>query len=150
MTDEEWPTWWDVYKKDAGRRAGAMAVPVDELRSRVVGELDDFLSEGFSTPEHRFLIAEDDETDERIGSLWIHPVRDSRKVCHPHAIQVEVDDPTLAYRRAMMQALEAEARRAGYTRIGLAVSGSPTIRLVEELGYHETGRDMVKDLTEPG
>lgn len=65
-----------------------------------------------------------------------------------HNIDVDPEQQSKGYGRAMIQAVEYELRRHGVTRFGLNVFGNNTraIHLYESLGFEVMARQMAKDI----
>ena len=104
--------------------------------------------DGFETPGHALLTAEDPSDGERVGVLWFGPSSDDPTMAWIYDITVDEDERGKGWGRAIMHAFEAEARARGFARAGLNVYGDNHVarRLYESLGYVETARQLHKEL----
>jgi ribosomal protein S18 acetylase RimI-like enzyme len=150
MTDEEWASWRggsvDSYAEDD---AHARGIPIERAREHAARELVGLLPAGSSSEGHRFLIAEDESSGDRVGHLWFAArTVEAGRVCWLYDLWVDEDVRGRGYGRALMEALEAESKSAGLSRIELNVFGfnRPAINLYRSLGYTEMGRQMFKEL----
>ncbi|HEX6843969.1 MAG TPA: GNAT family N-acetyltransferase [Actinomycetota bacterium] len=120
----------------------------DESTARAQASFDSLLPRGLETPGQVLLIAEDPDTGERVGHLWLGPASDAADQAWVYDVTVEEDLRGRGYGRAIMQAFEREAATRGYARAGLNVFGDNEVArgLYESLGYREVARQMAKDL----
>ncbi len=150
MREDEFRAWrkWSIegYAEDAVRNLG---VPVERARERSREDIGQLLPDGLATEGHRFMVAEDPSSGERLGHLWMGP--DWRKepdVLWLYDVFVEEAHRGRGIGRAMMLRLESEARAMGRKKIGLNVFGHNDVarRMYESLGYREGARQMYKEL----
>ena len=95
------------------------------------------------------MIAEDDETGEEIGWLWIaERDSDAGKVAWIYDIVVDEALRGRGYGRALMAEAELLAGKMGLSRIELNVFADNAVArsMYESSGYRETARQMAKDL----
>ena len=150
MTAEEYPAWRERqdtdYAEEMARNVGAAAATLMERSRR---EHDELLPQGLGTPGHRIVIAEDAETGEGVGWLWItERDSDAGKVAWIYDIVVEEAFRGRGYGRALMAQAELLAREMGLGRIELNVFADNAVArsLYESSGFHEMARQMAKDL----
>jgi GNAT superfamily N-acetyltransferase len=150
MSDEEYPTWRAQhvadYAEDMARNAGVDAATLMEQSEREQSEL---LPEGLRTPGHRLVIAEDPATGQQVGWLWLGDRKsDAGHVAWVYDIVVEESVRGGGYGRAILAQAEVLAREMGLNRIELNVfaDNGAARALYESSGYHETARQMAKDL----
>jgi len=110
-----------------------------------------FLPEGLATPGHRLLVAESAEGS-AVGWAWLgltDPRTGSTESAYLYDIRVTPEHRRRGYATAMLDAVEAIARRAGARRLGLNVFGPnhEAIALYTGRGYTVTTQQMAKDLT---
>ncbi|MEP7059815.1 MAG: GNAT family N-acetyltransferase [Actinomycetota bacterium] len=150
MTRKEFDAWRAPqiveYAAEMARNARRAT---DDLMAQSRREFAELLPHGVDTPGHRLLIAFVPETGRRIGWLWIaEREADGGKVAWIYDIVVEENLRGRGYGRALMAEAEVQAREMGLTRIALNVFGDNAIArsLYGSSGYHETARQMAKDL----
>ncbi|MEA2520718.1 MAG: hypothetical protein QOI81_364 [Actinomycetota bacterium] len=150
MTDEEYPTWRAQhvadYAEDMARNSGVDAATLMEQSEREQSEL---LPDGLRTPGHRLVIAEDPATGQQVGWLWLGDRKsDAGHVAWVYDIVVEEGVRGSGYGRAILAQAEVLATEMGLNRIELNVFGDngAARALYESSGYHETARQMAKDL----
>jgi GNAT superfamily N-acetyltransferase len=150
MTVQEFAEWRGPqiveYAAEMGRNAGRTT---EALMARSEREFDGLLPDGSKTHGHRLLIAEDLETGERIGWLWIaERDSDAGKVAWIYDIVVEEPLRGKGYGRALMAHAEIHAKEMGLGRIELNVFADNEVArsLYGSSGYRETSRQMAKDL----
>jgi GNAT superfamily N-acetyltransferase len=104
---------------------------------------------GLTTPDHRFLTADDAETGEHVGMLWIaRQRREGAELIWIFDIWVEEPMRGRGFGRCLMELAEAEANGMGVARIELNVYGdnARARKLYGSLGYVEMSRQMYKVL----
>jgi ribosomal protein S18 acetylase RimI-like enzyme len=152
MTAEEYGPWREDeiadYAQDI-RRNGRFAPEIADEKARE--SYDRLLTAGLETPDHVIWVAEDPDTGERVGFLWLGP---SDEPTQAWVFNIGVDEAFRGrgYGRALMLAFEDEARARGYARIGLNVFGHNDVarHLYVALGYTEVARQMTKPLSGEG
>jgi GNAT superfamily N-acetyltransferase len=114
-------------------------------------ELADLLPDGPHTEGHAMYVAEDD--GRRVGSIWIQLQRGR----NPHGgwifdVLVDPSERGKGYGRAIMLAIETEARALGVQALGLNVFHANAVArsLYESLGYETTSVHMLKPLSAAG
>ncbi len=150
LADEEYPAWREQqvtdYAEEMARNVGVAAATLMERSRR---EHDDLLPQGLGTSGHLVMIAEDDETGEQIGWLWIaERDSDAGKVAWIYDIVIEEALRGRGYGRALMAEAELLAGQMGLSRVELNVFADNAVArsLYESSGYRETARQMAKDL----
>jgi len=120
----------------------------EEALTRATAQTDELLPDGVHTPGVIWLVAETPE-GRRIGHVWVGPQpRPGAKGAWIYAIEVEEDARGRGYGRALLEAAEREAARAGFPSIGLNVFGPNTVarKLYDTAGYEVTSLQMLKEL----
>jgi ribosomal protein S18 acetylase RimI-like enzyme len=151
MTANEFEEWREPqilgYAADMARNAGR---PTQEYLALSEREFAELLPHGIETAGHRLLFATDATTDERIGWLWIAERTSDAgaSVAWIYDIVVGEGFRRLGYGRSLMEQAEIQAGEMGLRRIELNVFGDNVAAraLYESSGYHETARQMAKDL----
>jgi ribosomal protein S18 acetylase RimI-like enzyme len=123
----------------------------EHARTHATKELDqDLLPDGIRTTGHRILVAEDVDSGERIGHVWLgpRPQEPDPEVAWLYDIYVEEPMRGRGLGRELLRLLETEARTADVSRIELNVFGDNehARHLYETAGYTEMARQMAKDL----
>lgn len=89
------------------------------------------------------------DDEQPVGTLWIGPIPDSDPG-HWWVWSIEIEEPFRGrgLGRAAMEVAEAQARRAGATKLGLNVFAANAVArgLYESLGYETTQLQMSKPL----
>jgi GNAT superfamily N-acetyltransferase len=135
-----------AYADDLLRNTAIPWAEADRLARRT---LEDVLPHGRETSDHRFLVATDEATGDRVGILWLAV---QRRAGAPvlWIYDIVVDEPLRGhgYGRALMTQVEELAVADGILRIELNVFGdNPRARaLYASLGYTEMSRQMYKAL----
>lgn len=152
LRDDEWSDWraWSIteYAGDVARNEG---ITPEHARTHATKELDhDLLPHGIRTSGHRILVAEDPDSGERIGHVWLGPRPQAPDPSVAWLFDIYVEEPMRGrgLGRELLRLLEAEARAAGISRIELNVFGDNerARHLYETVGYTEMARQMAKDL----
>ena len=151
MTPEEFAEWRPPqiveYAAEMARNAGRTT---EDLMSHSQQEFDELLPAGSETPGHRLLFAEDAETGERIGWLWIAERESDGGGTIAWIFDIVVNEALRGkgYGHALMAQAEVQTKEMGLTRIALNVFGDNAVArsLYETSGYRETARQMAKDL----
>ncbi len=150
MHEEEFRAWRKRFVEDnASDAVRNLGVPVERSRERSREDIAHLLPDGLVTEGHRFLVAEDPSSGERLGHLWMGPDwRREPDVLWLYDVFVEDAHRGRGVGRAMMLRLESEARAMGRRKIGLNVFGHNEVArdLYESLGYSEAARQMYKEL----
>ncbi|GAA1615233.1 GNAT family N-acetyltransferase [Actinoplanes couchii] len=143
MTDDEYKPWRIEAEAHYARSVAASGrSEVDSVRV-AADAYAQLLPEENRTPDHHFWYAYGG--DFRIGFLWMKVTDGAAFV---YNVAVEPDLRRQGYGRAIMLAAERWCRDNELTRISLHVFAHNTgaRALYEQLGFAETGRNMVKDL----
>jgi ribosomal protein S18 acetylase RimI-like enzyme len=150
MTEEEFGPWTEpqlARYAQAQVRAGAWS-PEEALAKAHEG-FDKLLPKGIATPGHHMWVACDEETGERVGTLWIE-LRSSAAQSEAYVDFVEVDEAQRGngYGRAVMNAGTEAARRLGAVSMALNVfeDNTTAYRLYDSLGYRTASRIMRREL----
>ncbi|MBO4208909.1 GNAT family N-acetyltransferase [Micromonospora echinofusca] len=109
-----------------------------------------FLPHGLATERHRLLVAVND-AEQSVGHAWFgldEPRTRASDTAWLYDISVEEPYRRSGYGRAILAAVEALAREAGATRLGLNVFGhnTPAISLYQACGYEVMAQQMAKRL----
>lgn len=147
MTDADYePYLRNLLEGYARERADNFGTPLEE--ERVIGERQtaQLLPDGPRTPNH-FLWTVVGDDDAPIGVLWVHVQPDTRQA-FIYDIEMREDQRGKGYGKATLDALEAELRPRGITRIALNVfaKNAAARRLYEHAGYYPVATSMQKDL----
>ena len=128
---------------------GNTAIPraeADRLAERALAEI---LPDGWDTRDHRFLVAADEATGERVGILWLAVQRRAGAQAL-WIYDIAVDEPLRGrgYGRALMAHVEELAVADGIGRIELNVFRDNTRArtLYASLGHTEMSRQMYKTI----
>jgi Acetyltransferase (GNAT) family. len=154
LREDEWSDWraWAIteYAGDVARNEG---ITPERARTHATKELDqDLLPDGIRTTGHRILVAEDMDSGERIGHLWLGPRPQEPDpdpgVAWLYDIYVEEPMRGRGLGRELLRLLEIEVRTVDISRIELNVFGDNerARQLYETAGYTEMARQMAKDL----
>jgi ribosomal protein S18 acetylase RimI-like enzyme len=110
--------------------------------------IEHLLPNGLHTESHHFYTANDAEKDIPVGHVWIRvePGEDRRGFIF--AVFIEEGFRGRGFGRAMMEALEAKARRMKISSLALHVFAynDVAIHLYESLGYDTKSLNMVKKI----
>lgn len=120
----------------------------EEALARAAAQTDELLPNGVATPGVIWLVAETADGS-RIGHVWVGPQpRPGAKGAWVYSIEIDEAVRGRGYGRALLQAAEREAARAGFSTIGLNVFGPNTVarKLYESSGYEVTSLQMLKEL----
>ncbi len=147
MTEAEYQalrSWLDEdYAQDVAK---AMAMSLEEGREAARKQLGELLPDGLSSEGHHFwkIVAEDGAA---VGDLWVL-VEPQKERAFIYFIGIDEAYRGKGYGRAAMQALEAEVRPLGATRIDLSVFGdnATAIHLYQSLGYQIQAMGMRKPI----
>lgn len=109
-----------------------------------------FLPQGLATERHRLLVAES-TIGQVVGYAWVgleEPRTKTTDTAWLYDISVEEPYRRSGYGRAILAAVEAVAREAGATQLGLNVFGhnEPAISLYQTCGYEVSTQQMAKRL----
>lgn len=125
-------------------------LPPAAAREKAQQDLDRFLPDGLATARQRIMVAEDD-AGTVLGYAWLgldEPRTGSAEMAWLYDIRVLEAHRRRGHARAILAAVEAQARQAGARRLGLNVFGHNTaaIALYESCGYRVTAQQMARDL----
>jgi ribosomal protein S18 acetylase RimI-like enzyme len=147
MTQAEYEhlrSWLDEdYAHDVAK---AMAMSPEEAREAAQKQFAELLPTGLSSEGHHFwkIMAPDGAA---VGDLWVQ-LGPAKGRAFLYFIGIDEEFRGKGYGRAAMQALEAEVRPLGATRIDLSVFGdnATAIHLYQSLGYHIQAMGMRKPI----
>ncbi|HEY7667976.1 MAG TPA: GNAT family N-acetyltransferase [Actinomycetota bacterium] len=149
MTRAEFADWspWAIedYAREIAEEQHVHPERALQLMRRFLAER---LPEGAETAGHRLRIAEADGVG-RVGYLWFGPKEtDAGVVCWLYDLWVDEPHRARGYGRAMMHALQDEARAAGFSRIELNVfaRNHRAQALYASLGFVEMTRQYYLEL----
>jgi ribosomal protein S18 acetylase RimI-like enzyme len=147
MTEAEYQqlrSWLDEdYAQDVAK---AMAMSLEEGREAAQKQLAELLPAGLSSEGHHFwkITAPDGAA---VGDLWVQ-IGPAKGRAFIYFIGIDEAFRGKGYGRAAMQAIEAEVRPLGATRIDLSVFGdnATAIHLYQSLGYQIQAMGMRKPI----
>ena len=145
MTQAEFEAFERLSMEDyAKERARNLDSPVEEQRAEAERQYAELLKDGLNTEGHR-LWKITQETGEVVGDLWVH-IAPGGKRAFIFAISIDENQRGKGYGKQALDALEAELKPLGVTRIGLNVFADNAVarHLYEKQGYHATNYNMVK------
>lgn len=142
---------WEVVQVERYARSNVTAGlwAAEEGLEKAREAYDQLLPKGLATPENHLWVARDEETGERVGTLWIG-MRSLGTNSQAYIYFVGVDEAHQGkgYGRALMNAATEAGRRLGATSMGLNVFGDNTRaqNLYRSLGYQVQAQSMRLDL----
>jgi len=147
MTQAEYEhlrSWLDEdYAQDVAK---AMGISIEEGRASAQKQLGELLPAGLSSEGHHFwkIMTPDGAA---LGDLWVQ-IGPGKGRAFIYFIGINEAFRGKGYGRAAMQALEAEVRPLGATRIDLSVFGdnASAIHLYQSLGYQIQAMGMRKPI----
>ncbi|MEU8259590.1 GNAT family N-acetyltransferase [Micromonospora sp. NPDC048999] len=131
-------------------QALAEIMPAEAATEKARQDRAQFLPDGLATERHRLLVAEN-ATGQVVGYAWVgldEPRTRATDTAWLYDISVEERYRRSGYGRAILAAVEAVAREAGATRLGLNVFGrnDAAISLYQTCGYEVMTQQMAKRL----
>jgi ribosomal protein S18 acetylase RimI-like enzyme len=141
---EQLRSWLDEdYAQDVAK---AMAMSLEEGREAAQKQLGELLPTGLSSEGHHFWRITTPDGD-AVGDLWVQ-IGPAKGRAFIYFIGIDEAFRGKGYGRAAMQALEAEVRPRGATRIDLSVFGdnATAIHLYQSLGYQIQAMGMRKPI----
>jgi ribosomal protein S18 acetylase RimI-like enzyme len=150
LRDDEFDAWVEhgkaEYARDMIVNAGA---PPDQAREKAESDWQTLLPQRVETPD-QFIYAVEDESGERVGSVWFarRETQFEGWVAFVYAIEIDEQSRGRGFGREAMLLLEDEARARGLDRISLNVFGGNEVarNLYRSLGYAESAVWMAKQL----
>ena len=123
MTSEEYAAWlpWAIeeYTREDVEHKG---VEPDRARDNMSAFLGSALARGPRTDGHRISIVEDAATGERVGyTWWAERELDAGPAAWIYDVYIDEPHRGKGFGRGLMEAVEAQIREAGLTRIELHV-----------------------------
>ena len=147
MTEAEYTGFYAWTLEDfAASMARAGGASLDEERANATRQLAELLPEGLQTPAH-YLWKVVEATGDPIGDLWVR-ISQSGDDAFIFFIGVNEAQRGKGYGKQALDALDAELRRMGVTRIALNVFAYNTVaqHLYERAGYEVAAMIMRKTL----
>lgn len=147
MTQAEYDAFdgamWEDYAQEVARNAG---MSLEDARAFGAKQRAELVPNGLHTEGQRFWIVENAE-HQRVGILWVQ-LRAAQHEAFIYNIEMEPAERGKGYGRQTLEALEAEVRPLGFTRIGLSVFGNNAVamNLYRKLGYQTVATAMKKDI----
>lgn len=147
MTQAEYDAFdgslWEDYAQDVARNTG---MSVEDARAFGAKQRAELVPNGLHTEGQRFWIVENTE-HQRVGVLWVQ-LRAAQHEAFIYDIEMEPAERGKGYGRQTLEALEAEVRPLGLTRIGLSVFGDNAVamNLYRKMGYQTIATAMKKDI----
>lgn len=150
LRDDEFDAWVEhgkaEYARDMIVNAGA---PPDQAREKAESDWQTLLPQRVETFD-QFIYAVEDESGERVGSVWFarRETQFEGWVAFVYAIEIDEQSRGRGFGREAMLLLEDEARARGLDRISLNVFGGNEVarNLYRSLGYAESAVWMAKQL----
>jgi ribosomal protein S18 acetylase RimI-like enzyme len=150
VRDDEFDAWVEhgkaEYARDMIVNAGA---PPDQAREKAESDWQTLLPQRVETFD-QFIYAVEDESGERVGSVWFarRETQFEGWVAFVYAIEIDEQSRGRGFGREAMLLLEDEARARGLDRISLNVFGGNEVarNLYRSLGYAESALWMAKQL----
>jgi ribosomal protein S18 acetylase RimI-like enzyme len=120
----------------------------DEAQTRAARETDELLPAGPQTAGMLLLTAGNSD-GEQVGHVWVGLGRPCPGSAWIYDIEISPEHRGKGYGRALLHAVEEQARRHGASAIGLHVFGANTVarKLYESSGYQATSLAMRKPLS---
>ena len=151
MTQEEYRDWLPQAVEDYAREdVDHKGLELERARDNMSAFLASVIPRGPRTEGHRMSIVEDAATGERVGYTW-WAERDLDAGPAAWVYDVYIDEPHRGrgFGRGLMEAVEAQVREAGLTRMELHVwvDNDPAISLYRSLGFVAMGMEMFKPLS---
>lgn len=147
MTQAEYDAFdgpmWEDYAKEGARNVG---MSIEEARAFAAKQRAELLPDGLLTEGQRFWIVENAD-HQRVGILWVQ-LRAAQHETFIYNIEMEPAERGKGYGRQTLEALEAEVRPLGFTKISLSVFGDNTVamNLYRKIGYQTVATAMKKDI----
>jgi GNAT superfamily N-acetyltransferase len=144
---DEWRPWAveDYAREDVEHKG----LDPDRARANMSDFLEAVIPRGPRTEGHRISIVEDAATGERVGYTWWGE-RELDAGATAWVYDVFIDEPHRGkgFGRGLMEAVEAQVREAGLSRMELHVwvDNDPATSLYRSLGFVATGMEMFKTL----
>lgn len=134
---------WEDYAQVGARNSG---MSIEDARAFAAKQRAELVPNELQTPGHRFWVVENAER-QRVGVLWVQ-LRDAQHLAFIYNIEMDPAERGKGYGRQALEALEAEMRPLGITKIGLNVFGDNTVamRLYQSMGYQTVATNMQKDI----
>jgi ribosomal protein S18 acetylase RimI-like enzyme len=153
LRDDEFDAWVEhgkaEYARDMIVNAGA---PPDQAREKAESDWQTLLPQRVETFD-QFIYAVEDESGERVGSVWFarRETQFEGWVAFVYAIEIDEQSRGRGFGREAMLLLEDEARARGLDRVSLNVFGGNEVarNLYRSLGYAESAVWMAKQLGSP-
>jgi len=149
MSDEQFSAFVDVSVADyAADKVSSGQWAEDQALELSRRNFDELLPQGLQTPENYFFSVLDEHATS-VGTLWIG-VKEfaGKRAAYIYDIWISPDFRRLGHGTRALLAAEDEARKLGFTGIGLHVFGhnGAARTLYEALGYRATNINMFKTL----
>jgi ribosomal protein S18 acetylase RimI-like enzyme len=148
LTAEEFTAYYrETVSAYAAANVATGSWKPEEAQQRAEDTHAELLPDGVATPKHHLFAARAE--NRRVGVIWFAE-RDeaSGPLAYVYDVRVDADQRGKGYGRAVMEAVEAEVRKLGLSKIQLHVHGGNTTAraLYGSAGYAETNVVMLKRL----
>jgi ribosomal protein S18 acetylase RimI-like enzyme len=148
MTQTEFPGYIDQVETNyAEELYSNHYMTLEAARERSRKQTREALAQGVETPGHLLFTVRDQETQQRVGILWIG-IFSEQNEAWIYDIEIDAAYRGRGYGRETMLLLEEELRERGIPRVGLNVFGRNAVarHLYESVGYQVSSIQMSKDI----
>lgn len=150
MTPEEHRDWLPWAIEDYAREdVEHELLDPERARANMSAFLESAIPRGPRTAGHRMSIVEDAATGERVGfTWWAERELDAGPAAWIYDVHIDEPHRRKGFGRGLMEAVEAQVREAGLTRIELHVwvDNDPATSLYRSTGFVPAGMGMYKQL----
>ncbi|MDP9328945.1 MAG: GNAT family N-acetyltransferase [Actinomycetota bacterium] len=150
MTPAEYQNWLPGAIEDYAREdVEQERLDPERARANMSAFLESAIPRGPRTEGHRMSIVEDAATAERVGfTWWAERELDTGPAAWIYDVYIDEPHRGKGFGRGLMEALEAQVREAGLTRMELHVwvDNDPATSLYRSFGFVPAGMEMFKQL----
>jgi GNAT superfamily N-acetyltransferase len=150
MTPAEYQDWLPGAIEDYAREdVEHERLDPERARANMSAFLESAIPRGPRTEGHRLSIVEDAATAERVGfTWWAERELDAGPAAWIYDVYIDEPHRGKGFGRGLMEAVEAQVREAGLTRMELHVwvDNDPATSLYRSFGFVPAGMEMFKQL----
>jgi ribosomal protein S18 acetylase RimI-like enzyme len=150
MTGAEFDAWLPWAIEDYAREdTQHKRMDPDRARANMKDFLESVIPRGPRTEGHHLSIVEDVASGERVGyTWWAERELDAGPAAWIYDVYIDEPHRGTGFGRGLMEAVEAQVREAGLSRMELHVwvDNDPATSLYRSLGFEPTGMEMFKQL----